>query len=224
VHPIVGGQAGRNLTELGVPERWDHTETHVRRAEFQLGCQHQHVINRSLGNIKILEIVATFMTWKKVDHYAVKGVLLGPAYATGNARCDGIGGAIIVAAAGNGKTDKVREFPAGESVHGLLSVGASDASGQRNYRGYVEFAAPSDGITNGLPGGGFATRSGTSMAAPLAAGMAVQVRAKYPRLSGEDVAMRLRERAAKLCDTDLRQVYALSALSDKPVEVKTNCH
>lgn len=175
-----------------------------------------HVINLSLGSVaptKILETVAKLVTCRKPEPGS------DPGYASDKKRCEGLGGAVVIAAAGNSATDHVPEFPAAENAHGLLSVGASDASGARaefsNYGKWVEVAAPGDHITSSVPGGGFGTWSGTSMAAPLAAGTAALVRAAHPALSAEDVTKRMKHRTMKLCDTKLKQIDALAAVIDE---------
>jgi subtilisin family serine protease len=181
-----------------------------------------HVINLSLGSVvqtKILETVAKLVTCRKPEP--------GAGYASDKARCEGLGGAVVVAAAGNDASDKVREFPAAEGAHGLLAVGASDVSGARaefsNYGKWVEVAAPGDHITSSVPGGGFGTWSGTSMAAPLAAGTAALVRAAQPKLSAEDVTKLMKRRTMKLCDTKLKQIDALAAVTDEEAS-EGPCH
>jgi subtilisin family serine protease len=103
-------------------------------------------------------------------------------------------GPVIVAAAGNSADDRP-EYPAGDGRDGTISVGAStqrDRLAQfSNYGSWVDVLAPGDGILSSIPGGGYASWSGTSMAAPFVAGEAALVRAVYPSLSCEDVVRRL---------------------------------
>ena len=151
--------------------------------------------------------------------------LADPGYNGDRQRCNAFSGAVVVAAAGNDASGSEREYPAAEGVYGLLAVAASNASlrlaGFSNFGPWVHIAAPGDGITSSVPGGGFGTWSGTSMAAPLAAGTAALVRALNPDMSPRDVARRLTRISANLCGSKLRQIDAAAAVlnllpADKP--------
>jgi len=144
--------------------------------------------------------------------------LADPGYNGDRDRCNAFSGAVVVAAVGNDGSDAVRQYPAAEGVYGLLAVGASNA-GKRladfsNFGSWVHVAAPGEGVTSSVPGGGYGTWSGTSMAAPLAAGTAALVRAANPGLSPRDVTRRLIRVSANLCGTKLRQVDAAAAVSN----------
>jgi subtilisin family serine protease len=140
-----------------------------------------------------------------------------PGYNSDRQRCNALGGAVVVAAAGNDGSDAQRQYPAAEGFYGLLSVGASASNGRlatfSNFGSKVDVAAPGEGITSTLPGGGYGTWSGTSMAAPLAAGAAALVRARHPSLGARDVARRLIGTSAPLCGSDLRGIDASAALT-----------
>ncbi len=104
--------------------------------------------------------------------------------------------AFFVAAGNGGDTDYI--FPAAErafSVDGILSVGAStqldkladfstmsDGSGSGG-RNWVRAVAPGEDIASLLPNRRYATWSGTSMAAPIAAGIAALVKSRNPAMS-----------------------------------------
>jgi thermitase len=103
-------------------------------------------------------------------------------------------GAVVVAAAGNnGSTTP--EYPAAEAVPGLLSVAAttqSDTLASFSNRGaWVNISAPGAQIISSVPSNGYGTWSGTSMSAPLVAGVAALVRTSDSSLSPAIVAIQL---------------------------------
>lgn len=188
-----------------------------------------HVINMSLGSTSrthIFETVANLATC------ALPAVPADPAddvsdpgYNGDKDRCKHFSGAVIVAAAGNDASKSVRQYPAAEGAYGLLAVAASNVdsklAGFSNFGSWVQIAAPGEGLTSAVPGGGYGTWSGTSMAAPMVTGTAALVRALNPRMPPADVAKRLAKVSANLCGTKLRQVDAAAALqnvlpADKP--------
>lgn len=110
-------------------------------------------------------------------------------------------GIVLVASAGNnGPFNAGLDAPA--SYPQTLAVAATTrsnriASFSSRGRG-VDIAAPGNLIRSNQPGGGYAVMSGTSMAAPHAAGGAALVLARYPDLAPKGVACRLRRAARKL--------------------------
>lgn len=100
-------------------------------------------------------------------------------------------GILFVAAAGNdGKTMELknnRKFPASYQLDNLLTVGASDNMDNpalfSNYGpNYVDVYAPGVGILSLYKDGGLTIMDGTSMAAPIAAGVASLIMSAYPQL------------------------------------------
>jgi subtilisin family serine protease len=86
----------------------------------------------------------------------------------------------------------------------------------------VQIAAPGRGITSTVPGGGYGVWSGTSMAAPVVAGLAALVLEVNPDWKPVDVTKRLEDRSAALCGTWLRRIDAYGAVFDEdPAE--TTC-
>ncbi len=148
-----------------------------------------------------------------------------PSYHLDRQRCDAFGGAAVIAAAGNDGSKDIRQYPAAEGAYGLLPVTASTAQRRlatfANFGSWVDLAAPGEGITSTMAGGGYATWSGTSMAAPLVAGAAALLKAREPALSAKDVVRRLARISAPLCGTGAqRQIDAEAALRNvMPAEV-----
>lgn len=82
-------------------------------------------------------------------------------------------GIIVVVAAGNSAKNACETSPAGAS--GVVTVGSANRndvfSSFSNYGSCVDIIAPGEDITAGVPGGGYGTMSGTSMASPHVSGM-----------------------------------------------------
>lgn len=102
------------------------------------------------------------------------------------------GGAVVVAAAGNDKTDACGDSPAGSP--GALTVAASDKGDNfasfSNAGPCVDIVAPGVDIKSAWVGSPTATKtmSGTSMAAPVVTGVAALYLQANPRASQGDVA------------------------------------
>ena len=143
------------------------------------------------------------------------------------ARCAGFGGALVVAAAGNDGSDKILQYPAAEGSSSLLSIAATDKNGRlagfSNRGGWIKLAAPGDGITSTVPGGGYETWSGTSMSAPLATGAAALLRSTDWNLPADRLIKRLKDSGDKLCDTSLKQLDIVAALTNAKERDKPDC-
>jgi len=177
------------------------------------------IINLSLGTAtrtRIFNAIAQIATCS-VDSDPVNDIS-DPGYDVDEARCNRMRGVMIVAAAGNDGSPSAREYPAAESANRLAAVGASAANfklaGFSNWSSWVRFTAPGDKITSSVPGGGYGTWSGTSMAAPLFAGTAALVRSANPSMKPDDVIRRIGSRSASLCGSNLKQIDAYAALRD----------
>lgn len=193
-----------------------------------------HIINLSFGGTQptqLLRWVTELATCELDDDDSDTD---HPGYDADRTRCRNGYAATVVSAAGNAGDDRQVLYPAAEDVKGNLAVTASDASLRlpafANRGGWIQYAAPGDRIVSTVPGGGYGTWSGTSMAAPLAAGTAALVLSSrpeggdplrpYPRQwTPEYVTKRLTDHAGKLCGTGILQVDALGALiREKPAD------
>ena len=178
------------------------------------------VINMSLGSTtrtKLFDAIAQLASCSLPAPTDPANTFTDPGYKLDRQRCDAFGGAALIAAAGNDASRRVKQYPAAEVAYGLLPVSASNAQRRlapfANFGSWIELAAPGDRITSAMVGGGWATWSGTSMAAPLAAGVAALVKAREPGLSAKDLVRRLERMSAALCGTDdQRQIDAAAAL------------
>jgi type VII secretion-associated serine protease mycosin len=101
--------------------------------------------------------------------------------------------ALVVAAAGNVGQDVVTAYPA--TMSGVLSVGASDRSGQHAadsvLASHIQLCAPGVDIEGAEPPNRYSIGDGTSDATAIVSGTAALVRAKFPQLSAQEVIHRL---------------------------------
>ena len=97
-------------------------------------------------------------------------------------------GVLIVAAAGNNRTE-APSYPA--SFETVLSVGATNAKDARadfsNFGSFVDVAAPGAEIMSTLPENKYGFLSGTSMAAPHVSGMAALVLSRFPTYTRQEL-------------------------------------
>ncbi|MDP5227428.1 MULTISPECIES: S8 family serine peptidase [Arthrobacter] len=102
---------------------------------------------------------------------------------------------VIVAAAGNRAGGNV-QVGAPATIPGVVTVAGLDrnnvASQDSSSQGIsIAVAAPAEDLEGALPGGLYATWSGTSGAAPIVAGVAALIRSKYPDMSAKQVINRI---------------------------------
>ena len=109
-------------------------------------------------------------------------------------RDGGNAGMLFIAAAGNAAsdTDLAPFYPAGYEIPSVISVGATEFDDQlratSNYGvNSVYVFAPGGSILSTVPGGGYALKSGTSMAAPHVSGAAVLAWSLNPAATLEGV-------------------------------------
>lgn len=190
-----------------------------------------HVINLSVGTTTPTRLLDTVTRLAACADDDDDDAALGqPGFEDDSARCLTGQAAVVVAAAGNGGSDTEFHWPAAEAVKGLLAVTASRADARladfANRGPWIHVAAPGENVISTVPGGGWGTWSGTSMATPLAAGAAALLLATPapsgdPARSGprqwlpETVTQRLAARTQPLCGTALRQIDARAALADE---------
>lgn len=167
------------------------------------------VINLSLSTTRktslLDEIVGSVACEYEEDGGETTGDCLGTAQA----------GAVVVAAAGN-SASSTPEYPAAEGVKSLLSVAATTSADGladfSNYGSWVNVAAPGEQITSAVPGGEYATWSGTSMAAPLTAGEVALVRSAYQGLSSVETVDRVLASAANIGGPEPFRIDAAAAV------------
>ncbi len=123
-------------------------------------------------------------------------------------------GVLVAAAAGNSNSS-VPHYPAAgngvaASADGLVAVTSvgkhASKSDFANYGGWVDIAAPGEGIRSAFPASAYANWSGTSMATPFVSGQAALIHAVHGSLHPAGVEKQMRCSAGSLVVTD--PVYA----------------
>ncbi len=101
--------------------------------------------------------------------------------------------AVVVCAAGNNGANEIF-YPAGFKY--VLGVGATTSTDAKasfsNYGPVVDVCAPGNGIISTLWDNGYANFSGTSMASPIACGVAAIIKSQFPAYNGLQVGEKLR--------------------------------
>jgi subtilisin family serine protease len=182
-----------------------------------------HVINLSLGSAdrtQILDSIARLASCSipaLPDPLEPKDDLSDAGYNADRERCGLSRGAAVLAAAGN-DAGIAREYPAAEGAYGLAAVGATSENRRlapfSNFGSWVHLTAPGDAVTSSVPGGGYGTWSGTSMATPWVAASAALLMSARPAMPPKEAVRQLARTAAPLCGTALRQVDPLAALTE----------
>jgi subtilisin family serine protease len=188
-----------------------------------------HVINLSLGTIRPTQLLETAVALATCNFGDDDDQFQDPGFNADRLRCRRGYAATVLASAGNSGSDSELIYPAAEGVKGSRAVAASTVDRRladfSNRGGWIKLAAPGQSIVSAVPGATWGTWSGTSMAAPLAAGAAALVlssrapgawRPNPRRWQPEDVLKRLEDRSAPLCGSSLKVIDALAAVSDTP--------
>jgi uncharacterized protein (TIGR03437 family) len=81
------------------------------------------------------------------------------------------------------------------------NVVGESVAGYSNSSAYLKILAPGSAISSSVPGGGFATFSGTSMAAPHVAGAWAVLKSKYPNASVDEILTALTNYGLPITDT-----------------------
>ena len=129
--------------------------------------------------------------------------------------------ATIVSAGNNGYKDALN---APACISTAISVGATsdydDVTSFSNMASFLDFVAPGLDIKAAVPGGGMATKHGTSMAAPHVAGSFAVLKAAYPTASVDDLFNMLKQSGRMVDDTryngtvhDIPRINLVQALS-----------
>jgi subtilisin family serine protease len=111
-------------------------------------------------------------------------------------------GAFVVVSAGNNGVNCDVSSPAGdEGAYTVASVSPNNERSSFSNFGYsIKIAAPGEEILSTIPGGSYDYKNGTSMAAPIVAGVAAMMKAVNPSLEAKDIERILNETAVDVME------------------------
>jgi subtilisin family serine protease len=122
-------------------------------------------------------------------------------------------GTLVVAASGNesANIDRSFRYPASFGSEGLMVVASTASRGQMSgFSNYgiknVDIAAPGSRILSTTPRGRYSNMSGTSMASPVAAGVAAEVLANRPELTAIELKKHLMDNVVGIKSFETRMV------------------
>jgi serine protease len=120
--------------------------------------------------------------------------------------------AVMVAAAGNTSSEEDDYPPAYSNVLSVAATSSTDAkAGFSTYAFSVDVCAPGNNIYSTVFDNTYVSYSGTSMAAPIAAGGVALVRSRFPSMNAQEAAQQLRV----TCDNIYNTPTSNSAYRDK---------
>jgi len=139
-------------------------------------------------------------------------------------------GVTIVAAAGNDNSLELHYPAAYTETLAITAVGEKMSKADfANYGDWVDLAAPGVGITSTVvsaQGSGYASWSGTSMAAPFVSGTVAILRDKYPNMAVAEIKQRLVNRGNRIVAQDSRYIDLLgtylnieASMRDDPLNI-----
>ncbi len=124
-----------------------------------------------------------------------------PAYFTAAMQEAADAGLVLVAAAGN-ESVSIPYYPAAEEI--VIAVAASEPGGGladfTNYGDWITITSPGEGIFSTSIEGNYIPMGGTSMATPILAGVAAQLKALRPEWGYLDIRQRLVDTAVPMVD------------------------
>ena len=151
------------------------------------------------------DVVNLSLGWTNADvnpeRYTFLNTVLDKAYSAG---------VPVICAGGNNKADVRTVYPANYST--TIAVSAFDQSGTfadsySNYGPDIDFSAPGTAVQTAAPGGGTATTSGTSLAAPHITAAAAAILLAEPDASASQVYQTLRTYSRDLGITGKDNLY-----------------
>lgn len=118
-------------------------------------------------------------------------------------------GVFVVVASGNNNENC--DYASPTSDFGAFTVASINEKSEKSYfsgfGNFVKVAAPGERILSTVPGGSYANKDGTSMAAPAVAGIAAILKSQNPELTPEQITSILTETA----------INNTTTISDKPI-------